>query len=221
METICDPIFPIYRLESDNLTKKNIVSKLKAELDRKTHLVDGSTAMTPQKNSGQTLPMTPERLMSALESMTKREEFLKEALQKRDGHIESLKKELESYKEEKGRGELASKKKADDDNSKSNNLIALHISEMRELRKELEQSIQNNNALRDHLEHRLSEAEKEAEKLKDPKVRATLLRENDNLRAKIAEQDLKMKELGSLNDKLRGDGQRYRFRIIYLFLLTS
>ena len=132
---------------------------------------------------------------------------IKEALQKRDNYIEALKKQLEFYKTEKDRSEMENKS-LEDNISKRSDLIAMHISEMRELRRELQQSINKNNALRDHLEHRLSEAEKEVEKLKDPNIRASILRENDSLRAKIAEYDVRMKELHTVNKRLQQEGQR-------------
>lgn len=155
---------------------------------------------------------TPNRLAAELENMASRENSLKDALQKRDIYIEALRKQIEFYKEEKSKADMERREKEEkseeDGKDTHSNLIALHISEMRELRRELEQSILNNNALRDHLEHRLSEAEKEAEKLKDPNVRVSLLRENDSLRAKLAEHDLKMKELQMQNQRLQQDGQR-------------
>ena len=150
---------------------------------------------------------TPSKLSDGAENVGCKEIALKEALQKRDNYIEALKKQLEFYKTEKGRSEMENKKSEDNISNKSD-LIAMHISEMRELRRELEQSINNNNALRDHLEHRLSEAEKEAEKLKDPNIRASILRENDSLRAKIAEYDIRMRELQTVNEKLQQEGQR-------------
>ena len=198
----------MHRLEEDNVTKQNAIDQLETELHRQRNVMDHSTAMTPQKRSSMTSQTTPNRLLTELEGMQSRENTLKEALQKRDNYIEALKKQLEFYKEEKGHSEIEKKRQKEEDSNNNNNLIALHIAEMRELRKELEQSINNNNALRDHLEHRLSEAEKEAEKLKDPNVRVTLLRENDNLRAKIAEHDVKIKDLQFLNEQLRQDDQR-------------
>ena len=151
---------------------------------------------------------SPNRFMAELEHVEGKESTMKEAIQKRDVYIEALKKQLEFYKEEKARFETERKRTSEESSTNNNDLIALHISEMRELRVELEQSISNNNALRDHLEHRLSEAEKEAEKIKDPSVRATLLRENDSLRAKVAEYDIRLKEVKTINDRLRKEGQR-------------
>lgn len=152
---------------------------------------------------------TPNRTTPEAQRKEALDNSMKEALQKRDAYIEALRKQLEFYKQEKAHSEQQKKTRNDRDNSNNNNLIALHIAEMRELRKELEQSIRNNDALRSHLEYRLSEAEKEVEKFKDPNLRGSLLRENDNLRAQIAEREMKIKELTILKEKIQQDDQRY------------
>ena len=169
---------------------------------------DHSTATIPQMKADTSSQTTPSKPAPDLEIMENKEKVMREALQKRDSYIEALRKQLEFYKSEKARFELELKRYSEDNSSSNSDLIALHISEMRELRRELEQTISNNNALRDHLEHRLSEAEKEAEKLKDPNVRVSLLRENDSLRAKIADCDIRVKELQITNDTLRQESQR-------------
>jgi len=198
----------IERLEEDNRSKQNVVHNLESELHRQRDLMNHSTSMTPQKTMNMLSQTSPNRFMAELELAEGKESTTKEAIQKRDVYIEALKKQVEFYKEEKGRFETERKRTPEENSNNNNDLIALHISEMRELRMELEQSISNNNALRNHLEHRLSEAEKEAEKIKDPNVRATLLRENDSLRAKISEYDIRIKEVKTINERLRKEGQR-------------
>ncbi|XP_065068797.1 myomegalin-like isoform X3 [Rhopilema esculentum] len=77
---------------------------------------------------------------------------------------------------------LDAEKKATNDE-----LIALHISEMRKLKSELELSIKNNNELKSQLEHRLNMIEQDAKKLKDPQLRLSLVRDNDLLRTQSIE----------------------------------
>ena len=160
---------------------------------------------------------TPNRTTPEAHRKEALDNSMKEALQKRDAYIEALRKQIEFYKQEKSQTEQQKKARNDQDSSNNNNLIALHIAEMRELRKELEQSIRNNDALRAHLEYRLSEAEKEVEKFKDPNLRGSLLRENDNLRAQIAEKEMQIKELTVLMEKIQQDDQRYTVfvKIVY------
>ena len=88
------------------------------------------------------------------------------------------------------------KKTANDD------LIALHISEMQKLKKELELSIKNNEELKTQLEHRLSMIEKDAEKIKDPKLRVNIIRDNDLLRSQSIERQNAVARLQSVIDQL-------------------
>ncbi len=173
-----------------------MTSMLEKELTRRKLVSDTSTSMTPQKTANFLTQTTPTKLQS--ESQQVPDVTLHEAVQKRDAYIAALRQQLEFYKHERENMQHA---KADQAKEKTDNLIAMHIAEMRELRRELEQSIRNNDALRTQLEHRLSQAEKEAAQFKDPQMRASLLRENDNLRARIHEKETKIKNLETALEK--------------------
>ena len=160
---------------------------------------------------------TPNRTTPEAQRKDALDSSMKEALQKRDAYIEALRKQIEFYKQEKAQTEQQKKTRNGQDSSNNNNLIALHIAEMRELRKELELSIRNNDALRAHLEYRLSEAEKEVDKFKDPNLRGSLLRENDSLRAQIAEKEMQIKELTVLMEKIQQGDQRYAVFVNVLY----
>ena len=189
----------------DNKTKQEIIEKFENEFAKQRTLLDVSTSVSPNKGVSMYSQTTPTKLTREHQSQTTPESALKEALLKRDAYIDALRKQIDFYKIEKEKAEHEKRDKLEEDSSNSNNLIALHIAEMRELRKELEQSIRNNDALRSHLEHRLSEAEKEAEQMKDPHARVSLIRENDRLRAKIANHEI---EIDEMKTKLLREDQR-------------
>ncbi len=91
-----------------------------------------------------------------------------------------------------------------DKNSTNNDLIALHISEMRELKKELELSIRNNDALRSQLEHRLQMVERDAEYIKDPQLRVHVIRDNDILRTQsIERQNIVTRQKAKIDELLK------------------
>lgn len=85
------------------------------------------------------------------------------------------------------KSELASEKHST--RGDNNSLIAAHIQEMRELRKQLEETIKNNDSLRHQLEERLNQIESEAKQLHDPVLRVSLIRDNDSMRIKIKTQE--------------------------------
>ena len=90
----------------------------------------------------------------------------------------------------------------------NNELIALHISEMRKLKEELELSIKNNDELRLQLENRLSMIEKDAQNLKDPNLRINLIRDNDILRTQSNErQNVILRQKTSI-EKLMSERKR-------------
>lgn len=83
-----------------------------------------------------------------------------------------------------------------------NSLLAMHIKEMRELRKQLEETRRNNDALRKQLEDRLSQVEQDAAKLHDPQLKVTLIRDNDAMRAKLAESEASQERMKIHIDEL-------------------
>eukprot|EP00794_Sanderia_malayensis_P015801 gene15801-17394_t len=179
----------IESLEDQNKKKDDIKNMLEKELSRQKVCADIATSMTPQKSA-------PTRPVSTNTSQLVEDVTLQEAIQKRDAYIAALRHQLEFYKQEKQNTATAKQYSGEESSKdKTDNLIAMHIAEMRELRRELEQSIRNNDALREQLEHRLSQAEKEAAQFKDPQMRASLLRENDALRARISERDLRIENM--------------------------
>lgn len=137
------------------------------------------------------------------ESVSTTDLTLNEAVQKRDAYISTLRQQLEFYKQDRSNYVAQQRSKHDENREKSDGLIELHIAEMRELRTELEQSIRNNDALRTELEHRLSQTEKEVKQFKDPQMRASLLRENDNLRARIQAKDVQIESLQAEVENLK------------------
>ena len=125
---------------------------------------------------------------------------LKEALNKRESYIHHLEKQVNTHTPNEAAGT--------DQRPSNESLIAQHIAEMRELRKQLEQSIKNNDALRAQLEYRLSQVEKEAEQMRDPHLRITLIRENDNLRTQLTEkQELIKKQKTTVDQLLKEKGR--------------
>lgn len=85
----------------------------------------------------------------------------------------------------------------------SDSLIMQHIKEMQQLRKQLEDTINNNDSLRAQLEERLNEVEQEASLMQDPQLRITLIRDNDTLRMKLAEANGNQKKLKQQIDRLK------------------
>ncbi|XP_057317112.1 myomegalin-like isoform X2 [Hydractinia symbiolongicarpus] len=83
-----------------------------------------------------------------------------------------------------------------------NSLIAMHIKEMRELRKQLEETIRNNDALRHQLEERLSQIEHDATMINDPELRVSLIRDNDAMRIKLNEHTAAQKRMKQHIDEL-------------------
>lgn len=84
----------------------------------------------------------------------------------------------------------------------NNSLIAMHIKEMRELRKQLEETIRNNDALRHQLEERLSQIEHDATMINDPELRVSLIRDNDAMRIKLNEHSAAQKRMKQHIDEL-------------------
>ena len=110
---------------------------------------------------------------------------LQHTLLKKDEEIRNLKSKLRDP-----RGFPAdSRSESSPTGQKATNedLIALHISEMRELKKGLELSIKDNDALRSQLEHRLQMVERDAENIRDPALRPSVIRDNDILRTQTIE----------------------------------
>ena len=118
--------------------------------------------------------------------------------------LEMRMKELEATLSTKDSqsSEDAEKKSANDE------LIALHISEMQKLKKELELSIRNNENLKSQLEHRLSMVEKDAEKIKDPRLRVNVIRDNDLLRSQSIERQNAVARLQGVIDQLMAEKNR-------------
>ena len=90
-----------------------------------------------------------------------------------------------------------------------NSLITMHIQEMRELRKQLEETRKNNDALRRQLEDRLSQVERDARRLNDPQLKVTLIRDNDAMRAKLSESEASIERMKLRIDELTTEKQRY------------
>lgn len=95
-----------------------------------------------------------------------------------------------------------------DEKSADDDLIALHIAEMQKLKRELELSLRNNEELKSQLEHRLSMIEKDAEKLKDPKLRPNIIRDNDMLRTQSIERKNAVARLQGVIDQLNAEKKR-------------
>ena len=87
-------------------------------------------------------------------------------------------------------------------------LVALHISEMQKLKKELELSIKNNDELKSQLEHRLLMIEKDAAKIKDPKLRANIIRDNDLLRSQSIDRQNAVARMQVVIDQLVAEKKR-------------
>ena len=100
-------------------------------------------------------------------------------------------------------GDIAQKKDEDD-----NSLIAMHIQEMRELRKQLEETIRNNDSLRSQLEDRLTQIEHDASMINDPQMRINLIRKNDEMRTKLAEKVASEKRMKLHVDELMKEKNR-------------
>ena len=117
-----------------------------------------------------------------------------------ESKIKDLESSLNVYESESS---IDAEKRATNDE-----LIALHISEMRKLKEELELSIKNNDELRLQLENRLSMIEKDAQNLKDPNLRINLIRDNDILRTQSNErQNVILRQKTSI-EKLMSERKR-------------
>ena len=91
----------------------------------------------------------------------------------------------------------------------SDSLIVQHIKEMQQLRKQLEETINNNDSLRIQLEERLSEVEQDVSLLHDPQLRITLIRDNDAMRMKLTEADTNQKKLKLQIEKLNEEKENH------------
>ena len=89
-----------------------------------------------------------------------------------------------------------------------NSLISMHIQEMRELRKQLEETRKNNDALRQQLEERLLHVEREARMLNDPELKATLIRDNDAIRVKLSEAEANQEKMKIKIEELSKEKER-------------
>ena len=132
---------------------------------------------------------------------------LKASIEKKDLLISNLRKkvlELEAkISTEYVKREIDSDKKAANDE-----LIALHISEMQKLKKELELSIKNNDELKSQLELRMLMIEKDATNIKDPKFRVNIIRDNDLLRSQSIERQNAVSRLQAVVDQLLAEKKR-------------
>ena len=132
---------------------------------------------------------------------------LKASIEKKDSLINSLEMkvfELEGTISDKDveRGRDLEKKTASDE------LIALHISEMQKLKRELELSIKNNEELKSELENRLLMIERDAERIKDPNLRVNIIRDNDHLRSQSIEKQNAVSRLQTVVNQLVAEKKR-------------
>lgn len=97
-------------------------------------------------------------------------------------------------------------------------LISIHIEEMRELRKQLEETRKNNDNLRQQLEDRLLHVEREARMLNDPKLKATLIRDNDAIRVKLSQAEANQERMKIRIDELETEKQNDQTTIEQLHL---
>ena len=94
-------------------------------------------------------------------------------------------------------------------------LIAMHIREMRELKKQLEETRLNNDALRRQLEERLAQVERDARMLNEPNMEVNLIRDNDRMRQRVAELSEQKREMDERIGELVKDKQTWVIRIKY------
>ena len=142
---------------------------------------------------------------------------LKASIEKKDLLINNLEMKVleleEKISNEDVKREINSEKKAANDE-----LIALHISEMQKLKKELELSIKNNDELKSQLELRMLMIEKDATNIKDPKLRVNIIRDNDILRSQSIERQNAVSRLQAVVDQLLAEKKRFAKGLFNVFI---